>query len=42
LLTDDGMYERMSAAARQTALTKFDTPMVIPQYEAHYQQVLSA
>jgi L-malate glycosyltransferase len=40
LLTDDALHERMSAAARKTALTRFCTERIIPQYERHYEDVL--
>ena len=36
LLTDASMHARMSAAARQTAVSRFATSSVIPQYEAYY------
>ena len=42
LLSNDTLYEQLSAAARQTALKRFCTDLIIPQYEHHYQQVLSA
>jgi len=40
LLTDDALHERMSAAARKTALTRFCTERIIPQYERHYEDVM--
>jgi L-malate glycosyltransferase len=40
LLTNDTLYERMSAAARNDAERRFSTDLVIPQYEAHYAQLL--
>jgi L-malate glycosyltransferase len=40
LLTDDGLYARISAAARLTAETRFDTSMIIPQYERYYEEIL--
>jgi N-acetyl-alpha-D-glucosaminyl L-malate synthase BshA len=39
LLTDDGLYSRTSAAARQAAETRYSTELVIPQYEQYYQEV---
>jgi N-acetyl-alpha-D-glucosaminyl L-malate synthase BshA len=39
LLTDDTLYDRMSAAARRTAETRFASSMIIPQYEQHYREV---
>ncbi len=41
LLTDDALYERMSAAARTIAQTRYATSMIIPQYERYYEQVCS-
>lgn len=41
LLTDEPMYERMSAAARHDAVNRFSTDLVIPKYEDHYRRVLS-
>jgi N-acetyl-alpha-D-glucosaminyl L-malate synthase BshA len=40
LLTDDALHARMAAAARQTALTRFCTEKIIPQYEKHYEEIL--
>lgn len=42
LLTDDALYRRVSAAARQTAVTRFSSSIIIPQYEQFYQEVLAA
>jgi N-acetyl-alpha-D-glucosaminyl L-malate synthase BshA len=42
LLTDQTRYDAMSRAARQTAVTRFDTALVIPQYEQYYEEVLRA
>jgi len=39
LLTDDKLRERTAGAARQTALARFCTDLIIPQYEAYYRQV---
>jgi N-acetyl-alpha-D-glucosaminyl L-malate synthase BshA len=39
LLTDDHLHERMAAAARQTAVSRFATESIIPQYEQYYQEV---
>jgi N-acetyl-alpha-D-glucosaminyl L-malate synthase BshA len=41
LLTDDALYERVSAAARRTAETRFCTDLIIPQYERCYEEVCS-
>lgn len=41
LLQDDRLHARMSAAARQTALTRFCTNRIIPLYEQTYEEVLS-
>ncbi len=40
LLTDEALYLRLSAAARQTAQTRFCSSLVIPRYEAYYNEVL--
>jgi len=42
LLQDAGLYQRVSQAARQTALTRFCSTLIIPQYEALYRRVLEA
>lgn len=39
LLTDENLHSRISAAARNTARTRFSTDLIIPQYEAYYQLV---
>jgi N-acetyl-alpha-D-glucosaminyl L-malate synthase BshA len=39
LLTDDALRQRMSAAARHTAETRFCTGLIIPQYERYYEEV---
>ena len=41
LLTDDALHSRMAAAARETALTRFCTERIIPQYEKYYEEILS-
>ena len=40
LVTDSSLHARMAEAARHTALTRFCTNKIIPQYEAYYKQVL--
>ncbi len=40
ILADGDLRERMSRSARNTALTRFCTDLIIPQYEAYYNQVL--
>ena len=42
LFTDDGLYHNMAAAARRTAVERFATSLIIPQYEEYYRQVVSA
>jgi len=42
LLTDSALYQRVSAAARQTAQARFCSSLVIPRYEAYYQEILAA
>lgn len=39
LLTDPRLHQRLSEAARETALTRFCTELIIPQYERYYEQV---
>jgi N-acetyl-alpha-D-glucosaminyl L-malate synthase BshA len=39
LLSDSQLYEKMSAAARNTAKEKFDTSQIIPQYERYYEEL---
>jgi N-acetyl-alpha-D-glucosaminyl L-malate synthase BshA len=39
LLTNEPLRERMAAAARETALRRFCTDLLIPRYEALYRQV---
>lgn len=39
LLTDNRLHARMAAAARKTALSRFCTDLIIPQYEAYYGKV---
>lgn len=39
LLTDEALYGRISAAARQTALTRFSSSSIIPLYEQCYEEV---
>jgi len=41
LLTDAERYQQMAAAARRTAVERFSSSLVIPRYEAFYEQVLS-
>lgn len=41
LLTDAALHQSISQAARQTALQRFCTDLIIPQYENHYQRVLA-
>jgi len=40
LVTDDALHSRMAAKARHTAVTRFSTEKIIPQYEAYYERVL--
>jgi N-acetyl-alpha-D-glucosaminyl L-malate synthase BshA len=39
LLTDEALHDRIAAAARATALKRFCTDLIIPQYEAYYRKV---
>jgi N-acetyl-alpha-D-glucosaminyl L-malate synthase BshA len=40
LLSDSAVHERMSAAARLTATTRFCTDLLIPRYEEYYKKVV--
>ncbi len=42
LLEDNGLHRKMSEAARQTALSRFDTARIIPLYERCYEEVCAA
>lgn len=39
LLSDEGLHTKLAAAARRTAETRFCTDLIIPRYEAYYEQV---
>lgn len=41
LLTDEALHAKMSAAARETALRRFCTSLIIPKYEEYYEEVCS-
>ncbi len=41
LLTGDALHARISSAARNTAMTRFDTRLVIPQYINYYEDILA-
>jgi N-acetyl-alpha-D-glucosaminyl L-malate synthase BshA len=41
LLSDASLHDKMAKAARHTALTRFCTERIIPQYEKYYQDVLA-
>jgi L-malate glycosyltransferase len=40
LLTSDSLFEHMSMAARSSAMDRFATSKIIPQYESYYRRVL--
>jgi N-acetyl-alpha-D-glucosaminyl L-malate synthase BshA len=42
LVSEPHLHEKMSAAARATAVNRFSSEMLIPRYEAYYQKVLAA
>jgi len=42
LLTNDELYQKMAAAARRTAVERFASSRIIPQYERYYMDVLAA
>lgn len=39
LLSDEALYRQVSGAARQTALTRFCTSLIIPHYEQYYKEI---
>lgn len=41
ILTDSKLHERLAAAARHTAVSRFRTDLIIPKYEAYYEQICS-
>jgi N-acetyl-alpha-D-glucosaminyl L-malate synthase BshA len=41
LLTDDGLHDQVSRAARRTATQRFCTDKIIPLYERYYEDVLN-
>ena len=41
LLSDANLHDKMTKAARHTALTRFCTERIIPQYERYYQDVMA-
>jgi glycosyltransferase involved in cell wall biosynthesis len=42
LLTDEHLRNRMAAAGRQTAESRFCSSRIIPQYESFYRQILDS
>jgi N-acetyl-alpha-D-glucosaminyl L-malate synthase BshA len=40
LVTDESLHDKMAAAARKTATTRFCTDKLIPKYEAYYREIL--
>ena len=42
LLTDDHLHRRIADAARHTAVSRFSTDQIIPQYEHYYQEICGA
>ena len=42
LLSNESLYEAVSGAARQTALSRFCADLIIPRYEKYYEEVLEA
>ena len=41
LLTDDDLHRNMSETARRTAVERFATSIIIPQYEKYYEQTIA-
>ena len=42
LLTNHRLHQRMAAAARHTAVSRFSTERIIPQYERYYEEICGA
>ncbi len=42
LLSDETLHARMAQAARTTAVTRFCTDLIIPQYERYYKEVVGS
>jgi len=42
LLTDSGRHQKMAAAARSTAQSRFSSDRIIPQYERYYEEICGA
>ena len=42
LLTNHRLHQRMAAAARHTAVSRFSTERIIPQYEQYYEEICGA
>jgi len=42
VLSDPARHEKMAAAARLTALSRFCASKIIPQYEKYYSQILGS
>jgi N-acetyl-alpha-D-glucosaminyl L-malate synthase BshA len=40
LVTDESLHDKMAAAARKTATSRFCTDKLIPKYEAYYKEVI--
>jgi glycosyltransferase involved in cell wall biosynthesis len=41
LLTNPALHQQIATAARQTAVTRFATSRIIPQYESYYREVIA-
>ena len=42
LLTNEDLHTEMSHAARRTAVERFASAKIIPQYEEYYREIVSA
>ena len=42
LLTNNRLHQRMAASARHTAVSRFSTERIIPQYEHYYEEICGA
>ena len=42
LLTDESLHQKMAVAARKTAVERFATSLIIPQYEEYYRDAIAS
>jgi glycosyltransferase involved in cell wall biosynthesis len=41
LLTNEALHSKMAEAARRTAVERFASSQIIPQYEKYYEEVVA-